>query len=102
MVSDQVVWVSGSMGTVGRTADGGQTWKMAPIPGYEKVDFRSLYAFDSLQALVANAGSPMHVLRTNDGGRSWTYCDRGGDGACAGNGSGDGYTAPMAGQLTAG
>jgi photosystem II stability/assembly factor-like uncharacterized protein len=72
VVSDKVVWVSGSMGTVGRTADGGQTWKMAPIPGYEKVDFRSLYAFDSLQALVANAGSPMHVLRTNDGGRSWT------------------------------
>ncbi|MCD6064635.1 MAG: oxidoreductase, partial [Flavipsychrobacter sp.] len=34
-------------------------------------DFRSLYAFDSDNAIIANAGSPAYILRTGDGGASW-------------------------------
>ena len=71
VVDDNVVWFSGSKGFVGRSLDGGLTWKHNPIKGFEKVDFRSLYAFDSLRAIVANAGSPASILLTRDGGKSW-------------------------------
>jgi photosystem II stability/assembly factor-like uncharacterized protein len=41
------------------------------VKDYESSEFRSLYAFDSLNAIIANAGSPAHILRTTDGGRHW-------------------------------
>lgn len=72
VVDDSVAWVSGSQGTVLRTVNGGKTWKHIWVPGFEKADFRTLYAFDSLNALVGNAGSPAVLLRTADGGKTWT------------------------------
>ena len=71
VVDDSVAWVSGSQGTVGRTVSGGKQWTFLLIPGMEKADFRTLYAFDSLNALVGNAGSPAVLLRTADGGKNW-------------------------------
>src|SRR6476620_658811 len=71
VVDDAVAWVSGSKGVVGRTIDGGRTWRFLQVKGHEKLEFRSLYAFDSLNAIIANAGSPAIILRTSDGGRNW-------------------------------
>ncbi len=71
VIDDHVAWFSGSNGYAGRTIDGGRTWRFNQIKSFEKVDFRSLYAFDSLHAIVANAGSPASILKTNDGGRTW-------------------------------
>lgn len=51
--------------------DGGLTWKFKQLENFEGVDFRCLYAFDSLQAIVANAGSPAAILKTIDGGKTW-------------------------------
>ncbi len=56
VVDDRVAWFSGSKGHVGRTINGGITWTVQQVKDFEKVDFRSLYAFDSLQAIIANAG----------------------------------------------
>ena len=72
VVDDNVAWFSGSKGHVGRTINGGKSWTFNQIKSYEKVDFRSLYAFDSLRAIVANAGSPASILLTTDGGRNWS------------------------------
>ncbi|HEX8607557.1 MAG TPA: YCF48-related protein, partial [Pedobacter sp.] len=72
IVSDEVAWVSGSNGTVGRTIDGGLNWQWIKPEGYEKLDFRDIEAFDSNKAIVVNAGSPAYILLTNDGGKSWT------------------------------
>jgi photosystem II stability/assembly factor-like uncharacterized protein len=72
VVSDQVVWLSGSNGTIGRTLDGGTTWEWIKPAGYEKLDFRDIEAFDGNKAVVVNAGSPAYILRTTDGGKSWT------------------------------
>jgi photosystem II stability/assembly factor-like uncharacterized protein len=72
VVDDQVAWVSGSKGYVGRTINGGQSIRMIRIKNFEDKEFRSLYAFDSLTAITANAGSPAYVLRTTDGGLTWT------------------------------
>ncbi len=65
------VWVSGSKGWVGRTTNGGTDWHFGQVPGYEQCDFRTIYAFDSNNAIIANAGSPAYILRTGDGGNSW-------------------------------
>ncbi len=71
VVDDRVAWISGSKGTVGRSTDGGYSWQVQQASGYEKSDFRSLYAFDDQRAVIANAGSPGAILRTEDGGKNW-------------------------------
>ena len=71
VVSDQVVWVSGSKGTVGRSTDGGAHWSWQQIMGYEKRDFRAIVAFDSLTALIMAVAEPAVILRTDNGGISW-------------------------------
>lgn len=71
-VSDRIIWCSGSKGTVGRSSDGGTHWQMSQIPGYTALDFRSIVAFDLMNALVVSAGTPAVILRTNDGGRTWS------------------------------
>ncbi len=71
VADEHAIWVSGSKGWVGRSVNGGKDWRFSKVSGYENCDFRSLYAFDSSNAIIANAGSPAYILRTNDGGASW-------------------------------
>src|SRR5258707_4188403 len=71
VVDNKVAWVGGSKGTIGRTVDGGKNFKFSQVTGFEALDFRSVYAFDSLNVIIANAGSPAHILRTEDGGKNW-------------------------------
>jgi photosystem II stability/assembly factor-like uncharacterized protein len=71
VIDDRRAWVSGSNGYTGRTTDGGENWSFTRVKGYEKCDFRSLYAFDSKTAIIATAGSPACILRTTNGGKSW-------------------------------
>lgn len=78
VVDDQIAWVSGSNGHVGRTIDGGKNWSWTKPFGFETLDFRDIEAFDAQRALIVNAGSPAFVLLTDDGGKSWkqTYVNR--------------------------
>jgi len=69
---DQTVWVSGSQGTVGRSTDGGKTWLFRQIPGYERTDFRDIEALDSNRALVMGIDCPARMLRTTNGGQTWS------------------------------
>lgn len=72
VVSDKIIWVSGSNGSVGKTTDGGLTWQWLKPLGFEKFDFRDIEAFDAQQALIVNAGAPAFILKTIDGGKNWT------------------------------
>jgi photosystem II stability/assembly factor-like uncharacterized protein len=72
VVDDSVVWVSGSNGYVGKSTNGSHTWVFSQIKGFEKNDFRSIYAFNAKTAVIANAGSPAYILRTTDSGQNWT------------------------------
>jgi len=72
VVSDQVIWVSGSNGSVGKTIDGGATWEWMKPKGYEKIDFRDIEAFDDRQAIIVGIASPAFILKTIDGGETWT------------------------------
>jgi hypothetical protein len=70
-VNDKVVWVSGSNGTVGRSTDGGETWKWIIVKGYEKIDFRDIEAFDEKTAVIMGIDAPAYILKTTDGGENW-------------------------------
>ena len=71
VVNDNVVWVSGSNGTIGRTTDGGKNWKWMTVNSFEKTDFRDIEAFDGASAVIMGVGSPAYILKTNDGGKTW-------------------------------
>ena len=71
VVNDAIAWVSGSNGTVGRTSDGGKTWKWIIVKGFEKSDFRDIEAFDATTAIIMAIDAPAYILKTVDGGESW-------------------------------
>ena len=71
VVNDNVIWVSGSKGTVGRSANGGKTWKWMVVKGFEKNDFRDIEAFDASTAVIIAVGEPAYILKTIDSGESW-------------------------------
>lgn len=70
-VGKNTVWISGSNGTVGFSKDKGQTWNWVNPKGYEKYDFRDIYAFSEKEAVIVNAGSPAVVLHTRNAGKTW-------------------------------
>ena len=71
VVSDDVVWVSGSAGSVGRSVDGGETWNWTTVKGFEKTDFRDIEAFDKNTAIIMGIADPAYILKTTDGGQNW-------------------------------
>ena len=71
VVTDNILWVSGSKGTTGRSTDGGQTWEWNQVKGFEKREFRDIEAFDSLTAVVLAIAEPGAILKTTDGGKNW-------------------------------
>src|SRR4051812_44304327 len=52
VVNDNVIWVSGSNGTVGKSTNGGRNWKWYTVRGFEKKDFRDIEAFDAATAVI--------------------------------------------------
>ncbi len=76
VVNDNVVWVSGSKGMVGRTNNGGKNWNWFTVKGYEKNEFRDIEAFDASTAVimalpVENMEVQATILKTIDGGETW-------------------------------
>jgi hypothetical protein len=71
VVTDKIVWVSGSAGTLGRSVDGGENWRWTTVKGFEKADFRDIEAFDSSTAIIMGIADPAYILKTTDGGRNW-------------------------------
>lgn len=73
VVSQKIVWASGTGGTVIRTTDGGKSWKIMAVPGAEKLDFRDIEAFDANTAYILSIGNgeSSRVFKTSDGGSNW-------------------------------
>ena len=71
VVTDNIIWVSGSNGTVGRSNNGGKTWNWMTVKGFEKNDFRDIEAFDAATAVIMSVAEPAYILKTNDGGETW-------------------------------
>jgi photosystem II stability/assembly factor-like uncharacterized protein len=71
VVNNNLLWVSGNKGTVGRSADGGRSFQWFTVKGYETRDFRDIEAFDAVTAVILAVDSPGLILHTHDGGASW-------------------------------
>lgn len=78
-VDQNTAWVCGSQTALFRTLDRGRTWTSHPIPELQPspsdaktVELRSIHAFSQSTLIVATAGTPCRIYRTDDAGISWT------------------------------
>ncbi len=71
VVTDRIIWVSGSMGSVGLSTDSGKSWNWLQVKNYEKSDFRDIEAFSDQEAVIMGITQPAVILRTTDGGKNW-------------------------------
>jgi photosystem II stability/assembly factor-like uncharacterized protein len=74
-VAANIVWASGTNGTIIRTTDGGTTWSIHTVAGAEKLDFRGIHAFDASTAVIMSSGNAKdgqaRIYGTTDGGENW-------------------------------
>jgi photosystem II stability/assembly factor-like uncharacterized protein len=72
-VNDNIVWASGSNGTVLRTVDGGTRWQASVVPGAVDLDFRDVHGVDDNTAYLLSIGDgdKSRIFKTTDGGRTW-------------------------------
>ncbi len=71
VVTDKIIWASGSNGTVAKSTDGGISWQWQTVKDHEKRDFRDIEAFDSHTAIIMAVAEPALILKTKDGGKNW-------------------------------
>jgi hypothetical protein len=71
VVNNNIVWISGSEGTIGKSTDGGTNWQWIEVKGFEQTDFRDIEAFDDKTAVIMGVAEPAYILRTIDGGVTW-------------------------------
>ena len=71
VVNDNVIWVSGSNGTVGKSLNSGKKWNWMTVKGFENKEFRDIEAFDANTAIIMAVDSPAYILKTVDGGTTW-------------------------------
>lgn len=71
VIDGNVIWASGSGGTVLLSTDAGESWKNCSVPGAEENDFRSIRAWDEKRAMVFGVAGPDFGYQTENGGETW-------------------------------
>jgi photosystem II stability/assembly factor-like uncharacterized protein len=74
VLNSQVVWVTGSEGSIYKTESGGMAWEKVTIPDSGLRDFRDVEVLSEGVVLIMSAGEGRKsgIFRTADGGESWT------------------------------
>jgi len=70
-VSENVVWLSGTGGTVLLTENGGEKWKDVTVPVCDSLDFRDIHALDAKRAWVMSSGNGVRIYYTKNSGKTW-------------------------------
>lgn len=68
---DQIVWASGTNGTIVRSYDQGHSWRVQQVEGAEKLDFRDLHVIDQNTVVAMTSGTPGRIYRTDNRGETW-------------------------------
>jgi photosystem II stability/assembly factor-like uncharacterized protein len=73
VVSEKVVWASGTGGTYAITVNGGSSWRTGVVAGADSLEFRDVQGFDAKTAFLLSSGNgpASRIYRTNDGGQNW-------------------------------
>lgn len=71
IVDSNIVWLSGAKGVILKSINQGKTWSKLNSPDADSLDFRSIEAYSSESALIASAGFPARVYRTENSGKIW-------------------------------
>ncbi|MBS0012090.1 MAG: hypothetical protein KFF49_11805 [Bacteroidales bacterium] len=71
VVSEDIIWASGTGGTFLLTTDGGESWKVDTVPGASGDDFRSIHAWNENEALLFGISNPGRGYISHDGGDKW-------------------------------
>ena len=69
VVNDNIVWVSGSNGMVGKSVNGGKNWKWMTVRGFEKTEVRDIEAAKAEGIPFGAVGwgfTHLHALREYD------------------------------------
>jgi photosystem II stability/assembly factor-like uncharacterized protein len=69
--NEKTIWASGSSGSIARSVDGGDNFAWLQVKGFEKRDFRALYAWSENEAIIVAVAAPAVILKTKDGGVNW-------------------------------
>lgn len=69
----KTVWISGTGGTVRRSANGGESWENVAPDGTEELDFRDLQCLGGghLLAMSVGPGESSRIYKTKDHGKTW-------------------------------
>ena len=69
--NEEIIWASGSKGSVVKSLNGGESFEWIQVKGYEQRDFRSIHAWNDKEAIIVAIASPAYILKTIDGGQNW-------------------------------
>jgi photosystem II stability/assembly factor-like uncharacterized protein len=74
VVSDRIVWASGSKGTILRTVDGAVSFQNVSPTGVADLDFRDIEGISDRVAFAMSSGEGRlsRLYKTTDGGANWT------------------------------
>lgn len=72
-IKDNVIWVSGTKGTVYKSTDKGTTWIDISLKNQTKTDIRDIQAIDKNTAILMSVGTGQNsrLYKTTDQGLSW-------------------------------
>ena len=71
VVDQNIVWASGTGGTVINTIDAGKNWRVLKITGAEELDVRDVHAIDEATVIAMTSGTPARIYRSTNAGLSW-------------------------------
>lgn len=71
VLSEDVIWLSGSNSTVTLSLNGGENWKAFTIEDCPNCDFRDITALNDSTAIVISIGSPGKIYKTSNWGSNW-------------------------------